>query len=306
MVIGVDYGGTKIEAIVLTPTGEALGRRRVPTPRGDYQGSLDAIKSLVEGLEAEFHLAPSPMGIGTPGAVGADGHIYHGNSTWLIGKPLRADLESRLGRTVRVANDANCFALSEAIDGAGAGHRIVFAAIIGTGVGGALVVDGKIINGNSGMAGEWGHSRLPIADPAAEWPGPQCFCGRKGCVETWVAGPGLEADHARRIGVQSGSGPRVPAILEAADAGDQHAQTTLKLHLQRLARSLASVVNVLDPHVIVLGGGVSNLPGLAKGLRSAMQPHLYSSDSTVTVKRATFGDSSGVRGAARMALEAET
>lgn len=300
MAVGVDYGGTKIEAIVLDTAGVELGRRRVPTPRNDYEGSIVAIKELVQGLEADLGVEPSAMGIGTPGAVGADGRVAEGNSTWLIGQPLGADLSAALSRPVRVANDGNCLALSEAIDGAGAGHRVVFTAIIGTGVGGGLVIDQKLVEGNSGMTGEWGHSPLPIADPATEFPGPQCFCGRRGCIETWIAGPGLEADYARQTGQ---TGTRVPQMVALAQDGDAQARQTLKLHLQRSARALATVVNVIDPDVVVLGGGISNLPNFAEDLNREIKAHLYSSLSTVKIVRAKFGDSSGVRGAARLAME---
>jgi fructokinase len=303
MAVGIDYGGTKIEAIVLDEAGRELGRRRVPTPRGDYEGSLEAIRGLVEGLEADLGVAPSPAGIGTPGAVGRDGRVNDGNSTWLIGKPLGEDLERVLQRRVRVANDGNCLALSEALDGAGAGHSVVFAAIIGTGVGGGLVIDGKIVPGHSGMTGEWGHSPLPISDPELEFPGPQCFCGRKGCVETWIAGPGLQADFARHANLAPEEGPRAPEIVARAKSGDEVAQRVLALHRGRVARSLAAVVNVIDPDVVVLGGGVSNLEGLVEALDRDIRAHLYSSTTQVKIRRAQFGDSSGVRGAARVAME---
>ncbi|MEL6598946.1 MAG: ROK family protein [Pseudomonadota bacterium] len=302
MPVGVDYGGTKIEAIVLSDAGEALARQRVPTPRGDYPGSISAIADLVRQVEAEAGTAPQPLGIGIPGAVGPDGRVFNGNSTWLIGQPLAEDLGAALARPVIAGNDANCFVLSEAIDGAGAGAATVFGAILGTGVGGAIVVNGRIVNGNSGMAGEWGHSQLPIADPD-EFPGPDCFCGRKGCVEQWLAGPGLEADYARSAGLEPGTGPRVPEIVARSQAGEAKATTAITRHRDRLGRALASVVNVLDPDVIVLGGGVSNLPRLAENLPDTMRPYMYSQKSTVRVVRARFGDSSGVRGAARLSRE---
>ncbi|MEL6677113.1 MAG: ROK family protein [Pseudomonadota bacterium] len=303
MPVGVDYGGTKIEAIVLSDDGEVLAKQRVPTPRGDYDGSVRAIADLVAKVEAEAGTDPQPMGIGIPGAVGPDGRVFNGNSTWLIGKPLAQDLTEALDRPVIAGNDANCFVLSEAIDGAGAGAAVVFGAILGTGVGGALVVNGRIVNGNSGMAGEWGHSPLPIAR-IEEFPGPQCFCGRRGCIEQWLAGPAIEADYARQAGHASSEGPRVPEILNRAKEGEARAMEALSLHRDRLGRSLATVVNLLDPDVIVLGGGVSNLPGLAEDLPEAMRPYIYSEHSAVRVVRAQFGDSSGVRGAARLAAEA--
>ncbi|RED13313.1 ROK family protein [Pontivivens insulae] len=299
MPIGVDYGGTKIEGIVLDEDGTELTRKRVPTPRHDYAGSLDAIVSLVQDIEAEVGRSGEPVGLGIPGAVAPDGRVFNGNSTWLIGQPLGAELSARLDRTVRVANDANCFVLSEAIDGAGRGADIVFGAILGTGVGGGLAVHGRMVNGASGMAGEWGHSPLPISDPS-EFPGPECFCGRKGCIEQWLAGPGLEADYARDCGMTPGTGPRVPEIVSRAQSGEDQAEAALQRHRRRLARALATVVNTLDPDVIVLGGGVSNLPGLAEELPELMRPHVYSTHFATRVTKAVFGDSSGVRGAARI------
>ncbi|MGB0497661.1 MAG: ROK family protein [Rubricella sp.] len=304
MAVGVDYGGTKIEAIVLDGAGAELARQRVATPRHDYEGSLQAISELVLAVEAKAGVAPGPVGIGIPGAIGPDGRVFNGNSTWLIGNALGPDLTERLGRPVLVENDANCFVLSEAADGAAAGAGVVFGAILGTGVGGAIVIDGKIVSGASGMAGEWGHSPLPIADPDTEFPGPACFCGRHGCIEKWLAGPGLEADYARDMGLTPGQGPRVPQIVEMAQAGDEGAEAALERHAARLARALATVVNVLDPHVIVLGGGVSNLPGLADEMAERLRPIIYSTKSDLRVVRAMHGDSSGVRGAAKLAMGA--
>ncbi|SOH93650.1 fructokinase [Monaibacterium marinum] len=300
MPIGVDYGGTKIEAIAIAPDGRELCRRRVATPRHDYSGSLDAIARIVAEVRELSGLHDEPVGIGIPGAVDADGRVFNGNSTWLVGQPLAADLQERMGCVVRVANDANCFVLSEAIDGAGRGAKIVFGAILGTGVGGGLVINGTMVEGASGMAGEWGHSPMPIGD-IGEFPGPQCFCGQHGCVEQWLAGPGLEADYARDCAIPSGTGPRVQEIVARAQQGEAQAEAALQRHRRRLARALASVVNVLDPDVIVLGGGVSNLPGLAEELPELMRPYIYSTHSAVTVRRAVYGDSSGVRGAARIA-----
>lgn len=301
MAVGIDYGGTKIEAIVLDEQGAVLARKRVPTPRHDYAASIVAIRDLVFDVEAEAGVAPGPVGLGIPGAVAPDGLVFNGNSTWLIGRPLGADLTAALGRPVIVANDANCFVLSEAVDGAAAGKEVVFGAILGTGVGGALVVGGRIVSGNSGMAGEWGHSPLPIARPETEFPGPACFCGRFGCIEQWLSGPGIEADYARDTGTTEGQGPRVPDIVQRAQAGEEQAEAALQRHRDRLARSLACVVNVIDPDAIVLGGGVSNLPGLAEELSTMMRPYMYSQKSTVEVLLARYGDSSGVRGAARVA-----
>jgi len=271
----------------------------VATPRHDYTGSLTAIVDIVAEVRKLSGLHDEPVGIGIPGAVGADGKVFNGNSTWLIGQELASDLQARMGCVVRVANDANCFVLSEAIDGAGRGAKIVFGAILGTGVGGGLVINGQIVEGASGMAGEWGHSPLPIGD-LEEFPGPECFCGRRGCVEQWLAGPGLEADYARDCAIPLGTGPRVQDIVARAQDGEPQAEAALQRHRRRLARALASVVNVLDPDVIVLGGGVSNLPGLAEELPELMRPHIYSTHSAVVVRRAVYGDSSGVRGAARI------
>jgi len=300
MPIGVDYGGTKIEAIAIAPDGQELSRRRIATPRHDYAGSLTAIARIVAEVKELSGLHAEPVGIGIPGAVGADGKVFNGNSTWLIGRELASDLQGLMGCVVQVANDANCFVLSEAIDGAGRGAKIVFGAILGTGVGGGLVIDGNMVEGASGMAGEWGHSPLPIGD-VEEFPGPECFCGRRGCVEQWLSGPGLEADYARDCAIPVGTGPRVQEILALAQEGEAQAESALLRHRRRLARALAGVVNVLDPDVIVLGGGVSNLPGLAEELPELMRPHVYSTHTNVVVRRAIFGDSSGVRGAARIA-----
>ncbi|WP_316013080.1 ROK family protein [Roseobacter sp. HKCCA0434] len=300
MPIGVDYGGTKIEAIAIAEDGEELSRRRVATPRHDYPGSITAITKLVSEVRELSGLHEAPVGIGIPGAVAGDGRVFNGNSTWLIGQPLAQDLSQAMGCEVSVANDANCFVLSEAIDGAGRGAGIVFGAILGTGVGGGLVVEGRMVAGASGMAGEWGHSPLPIGD-LSEYPGPECFCGRRGCIEQWLSGPGLEADYARDCGLTPGTGPRVQEIVARAQGGEDQAENAIQRHRRRLARALAGVVNVIDPDVIILGGGVSNLPGLAEELPELMRPHVYSTHSVATVRRAVFGDSSGVRGAARIA-----
>ena len=272
--IGIDLGGTKIEVAVLDPAGRFLLRERLPTPRGDYAGTLEAIASLVDRTLA---LAPgdTPVGIGIPGAISpATGLVKNANSTWLNGRPLAADLGRRLSRAVRLQNDANCLAVSEAVDGAAAGAALVFAVIIGTGVGGGIAIDGRVLAGAHAIAGEWGHNPLPWPAPD-EYPGPTCWCGRCGCVETWLSGPAHQAE-CERIG---------------QDAARRR-------YGQRLARALATVTNLLDPQVIVLGGGVSNLPGLAEAVEAQLPTHVFSDTITTRVRRAAHGDSSGVRGAA--------
>ena len=290
--IGIDLGGTKIEGIVLAPDGEELARLRVPTPR-DYASSLDAIAGLVAELERGTG-ATGSVGIGIPGTiVPSTGLVKNANSVWLNGQPLGRDLEARLGRAVRVMNDANCFALSEASDGAGAGASVVFGVILGTGVGGGIVIDGRCLSGANLVAGEWGHNPLPWPEPD-EYPGPRCYCGKRGCIETFLSGPGLEGDHERC----SGERLTAAAVAERAARGETAAAATMARYHGRLARALASVVNILDPDVIVLGGGVSNIAGLPEAAL-ALLPRWVFSDSVVTrVARNRHGDSSGVRGAA--------
>ena len=255
--IGIDLGGTKIEAATFSAGGALLGRRRVSTPRGDYEGTLTAVTELVAGLEAQLGPASS-VGVGMPGTLSpVTGLVKNANSVWLIGRPLADDLQQLLGRPVRLENDANCFALSEARDGAGKGCRLVFGVILGTGTGGGIVVDGRIWNGPNAIAGEWGHNPLPWPEPG-ERPGPRCYCGKHGCIETFLSGPGLAADHQRATGQ-----PWQPERLAAAAAhGDRAAEATLSRYDDRVARSLASLMNVLDPDVIVLGGGLSGLDRL--------------------------------------------
>ena len=297
MRIGVDLGGTKIEAIALSPGGQETARLRVTTPR-DYAACLDAIAALVRELEGGAGAAGT-VGVGIPGTVvPRTGLVKNANSTWLNGRPLARDLEGRLGRPVRVMNDANCFALSEATDGAAAGTEVVFGIILGTGVGGGLVVDGRCLSGANLIAGEWGHNPLPWAAPD-EQPGPLCYCGKRGCVETWLSGPGFERDHAHHTGITMSS----QEIVRAAASGDADAAATLARYHDRLARALASLVNVLDPDVVVLGGGMSNIAGLPAAASAALPRYLFaagaSSDPVATrVVRAAHGDSSGVRGAA--------
>ena len=290
--IGVDLGGTKTEAVALGADGIERARVRVPTPRS-YERCLDAMAALVARVEREAG-ARGSVGLGIPGAISpTSGVVKNANSTWLIGQPLAEDLSVRLDRPVRVMNDANCFTLSEAVDGAGAGARAVFGVILGTGVGGGIVLDGRIVQGAQLIAGEWGHNPLPWPTDE-ERPGPECYCGKRGCIETFVSGPGLEADHLGRTGLRA----TAAEIGEASAAGDRHAAATLTRYVDRLARGLASVINVLDPDVIVLGGGVSNLPGLAGAVRAALPAHVFTDELTTGVERNVHGDSSGVRGAA--------
>ena len=290
--IGIDLGGTKIEGIALDGTGAELWRRRVATPRG-YDKTLDAVSAMV--FEAEAQLGrQGAVGIGIPGTISpATGLVKNANSTWLIGRPLDRDLGKLLAREVRVTNDANCFALSEAADGAGAGFHAVFGVILGTGVGGGIVIDGVVLEGAQSIAGEWGHNPLPR--PAdEERPGPACYCGRSGCIETFLSGPGMELDHWERTGVRQTS----PEIVQTAASGDTAACDTLRRYAERLGRSLAAVVNVLDPDVVVLGGGMSNIPRLAESASETMRPHLFTDEPATLVRQNVHGDSSGVRGAA--------
>ena len=291
--IGIDLGGTKIEGILLGPDGAERERLRVATPRGDYDASIRTVVELVAALEQDLE-TPASVGVGTPGAVSpATGLIKNANSTWLIGRPLPQDLSAALDRPVRTENDANCLALSEATDGAGAGAGIVFAAIRGTGCGGGLAIGGRPHAGRNAIAGEWGHNPLPWAR-SDEVPGPPCYCGLAGCVETWLSGPGMAADHERR----TGSHLTAADIGAAADAGDPACADTLDRYADRLGRALAAVVNMLDPDVIVLGGGVSNLDRLYRAVPPLMRRHVIGSEATTPIVRARHGDSSGVRGAA--------
>ena len=293
MRIGIDLGGTKIEVLALGPDGAERFRRRVATPRGSYDGTIAAIVDLVARAEAAAG-GPGSVGIGVPGIPSpATGLMKNANSTWLIGRPLDRDLAAALGRPVRVANDANCFALSEAVDGAGAGARVVFGVILGTGVGGGIVVDGRVLAGKNGIAGEWGHDPLPWpADD--ERPGPACYCGRAGCLETFLSGPGLERDHARA----TGSTLPPSEIVARAAQGDAAARATLARHADRLARGLASVINVLDPDVIVLGGGLSNLAHLYDEVPRRWGRYVFSDRVDTVLVPPRHGDASGVRGAA--------
>jgi len=294
MQIGIDLGGTKTEAIALTAEKIVAARRRIPTPR-DYTATLDTITGLVAELESETGQAAT-VGIGIPGVVThATGLVKNANSTWLIGRPLQADLEQRLARPVRVANDANCFTLSEAIDGAGRGFETVFGVILGTGVGGGIAIRQRIHEGPNQVAGEWGHNPLPWMTDEERAAAPPCYCGKSGCIETFLSGPGFELDYARLAGARRSSRDIVGA---AAAAGDPHAVQALRRYEDRLARGLAAVINLLDPDAIVLGGGMSNLPDLPSAV-SALLPRYVFSDTVLTkILLNAHGDSSGVRGAA--------
>jgi fructokinase len=290
--IGVDLGGTKIEVVALDPSGAVRLRRRVASPR-DYGGTLAAIAGLVEGAEAELG-APGSLGIGIPGSENPRTRLIRGaNSTWLNGQPFGADLEARLGRQVRLSNDANCLAMSEAADGAGAGFGVVFAVILGTGVGGGLVAHGRLVEGRNRVAAEWGHNPLPWMTPA-EFPGPRCWCGQHGCLEAFLSGPALASD-------ADGPGARDAAALPArATAGEARARDALDRHAERLARALAAVVNLVDPDAIVLGGGLSNMSHLYDVVPRLIPRHVFSDAFDTPVLRARHGDSSGVLGAARL------
>jgi len=271
--IGIDLGGTKIEGLALDDAGRELARRRVPTPRDDYARTIEAIAALVATLEATA-TGRGSVGVGIPGALSrVTGLVKNANSTWLIGRPLQQDLEAALARPVRLANDADCFALSEATDGAGRGARVVFGAILGTGVGGGIVVDGRVLAGPNAIAGEWGHNPLPLPDDD-DLPLPPCYCGRRGCIETYLCGPALERD------------------------GGAANTTALARYEARLARALAGVINVLDPDVIVLGGGVSNIDSLYANVPALWGAHIFSDRVATRLARPVHGDSSGVRGAA--------
>jgi fructokinase len=293
--IGVDLGGTKIEGILLGEEGRELRRLRRPTPRGDYRATLEAIRSLVLSLEEGFGGGAS-VGLGMPGAISpATGLVKNSNSTWLIGRPLQDDLERLLDRPIRCANDANCFALSEAIDGAAGGLETVFGVILGTGTGGGVVIGGRVLAGINAIAGEWGHNPMPWPE-AGEWPGPPCYCGRTGCIEVFLSGPGMERDHRGVTGEEL----RAPEIGRRAEAGETGSRETLERYSGRLARALASVINVLDPDAIVLGGGLSNLASLYGRVPELWGPHVFSDRVDTPLLPPRHGDSSGVRGAARL------
>ena len=293
MRIGIDLGGTKIEVISLVETGAPLLRRRVPTPVGDYTRTLSTVADLVAMAEKELG-QQGTVGVATPGSISTrTGLIKNANSTVLNGKPLDRDVSTLLGRPVRVENDANCFALSEAVDGAGANADLVFGVILGTGVGGGLVIGRKLIVGHNRIAGEWGHNPLPWPHDH-ERPGPACYCGKHGCIETFLCGAALSRDYRSRTGKDL----TAEEIALAADSGDVPARECLVLYQDRLARGLATIINVFDPDVIVLGGGLSNIVQLYAGLPALVGSYAFSDGVDTAIKRAAHGDSSGVRGAA--------
>ncbi len=293
MLAGVDLGGSKIEAILLDGDGSELLRIRLPTPAGDYQATLETIADLHRELETRAG-KQLPLGIGTPGSRSpATGLMRNANSTCLNGRDLQADLETWLGRPVRMANDADCFTLSEAVDGAGRDAAMVFGVIIGTGTGGGIAVNGRLLGGPNAVTGEWGHNPLPWARDD-ELPGPACWCGKHGCIETFLSGPGMAAEHLRRTG-QALSGPE---IVAAAQQGDTEAETTMARYEDRLARGLASIINVLDPDVIILGGGLSGIARLYETVPRLWKPYVFSDVCTTALRPPVHGDSSGVRGAA--------
>ena len=288
--LGVDLGGTKIEIVALADDNSELLRRRIPAPRGDYIATLAAVTGLVRDVEAGLGERGS-VGIGIPGAESpATGLIKNANSTWLIGHPLRKDLERDLKREVRLANDADCFALSEATDGAAAGANVVFGVILGTGVGGGIIVHGRALAGANAIAGEWGHNRLPGDE--SHWPA--CYCGRAGCVETFLSGPGLQQDHERETGALA----TPEQIVERARTGDAECDATLRRYEKRLARALAEVINILDPDAIVLGGGLSNLDRLYANVPKLWGKYVFSDRVETKLVKNLHGDASGVRGAA--------
>lgn len=292
--LGVDLGGTKIEIVALDSDGRERLRRRIPTPQGDYPATVAAVATLVESAEAELGVHGAQLGIGPPGSVSPlTGRMRNANSTCLNGHALCEDLEARLGRPLRIANDADCFAISEAADGAGAGAAVVFGVILGTGVGGGIVVHGRLLTGINGIAGEWGHSPLPGPD---DLPLPPCYCGRRGCVETYLSGPGLTADHRRH----GGEALDAATIAQRAATGDAACAASLARYEARLARALAGVINLLDPAVIVLGGGVSRIERLYRNVPQLWRTHVFSDHVATRLVPAVHGDSSGVRGAARL------
>jgi fructokinase len=293
MRIGIDLGGTKIEFVALDVDGRELHRHRIPTPRFDYDGTLRALADGVNSIEKKLSRAAT-VGVGIPGTISSFTHtVKNANSTWMIGKHFDRDLGALLQREIRCANDANCLAVSEATDGAGAGKRVVFAVILGTGCGGGIAVDGRVHNGHNGVAGEWGHTTLPWMRPE-EYPGPECYCGRRGCIETFVSGTGLEADYERATGAKL----KGEEILAGSEAGNMAALASLARYEDRLTRSLAQLVNVLDPDIIVLGGGVSQVSRLYHNVPHRLKDYVFGREADTPVVVAKHGDSSGVRGAA--------
>jgi fructokinase len=293
MRIGIDLGGTKIEALALSADGQELRRIRVPTPRQDYAETLNAIVRLVHTLETDLG-RQGTVGVGIPGTImRPSGLVKNANSTWINGRPLEGDLSAALAREVRCQNDANCLALSEATDGSGAGYRVVFAVILGTGCGGGLAIDGRVHEGRHSVAGEWGHNSLPWPREG-EFLGPACYCGKSGCIETWISGTALSKDYER----STGSPLSGQQIAEAADRGDQQAAAAIQRLEDRIARGFASLVNVIDPDVIVIGGGLSQLAGIYRNVPPLLEKYGFGGGIHTPIVSALHGDSSGVRGAA--------
>jgi fructokinase len=299
MRIGIDLGGTKIEGIALADDGSERVRRRIAAPRGSYTATVDAVAGLVRDIEHDAG-ATATVGVGIPGTISpATGRIKNSNSTWLTGTPLHEDLSRVLGRAVRFANDANCFALSEATDGAAAGAGIVFGVIVGTGTGGGIIVDGRVLTGANAIGGEWGHNPMP-APREGEWPGPDCYCGRRGCIETFLSGPALARDYLASARPTANAPSAVTAKEVAARAGEGEAlaAAAIERYCERMARALGSVINLLDPDVIVLGGGLSNIDRLYERVPALWSPYIFSDRIDTRLVRARHGDASGVRGAA--------
>ena len=291
--IGVDLGGTKIEALCLDAAGRELARRRIPTPRGDYQSIVGAIKGLVLGIESELRCS-ALVGVGIPGTIDRrTGRVKNANLLCLNGTEFDRDLSLALQREVRCANDANCLAVSEATDGAAEGKGVVFAAILGTGCGGGVALHGRVHEGPNGVAGEWGHNPLPW-QTEEEYPGPPCYCGKRGCLEVWISGTGFAQDYERATGRPLDS----PAIIAASEAGEAAAIAAVERYEDRLGRGLAHIVNVLDPDVIVIGGGMSRVPRIVQSAPRKMSPHVFGKNGATPIFAAKHGDSSGVRGAA--------
>jgi fructokinase len=302
--IGIDLGGTKIEGVVIDPAGALLARERVRTPRDRYDDTVEAVGGLVTRLERDVS-SRCTVGVGMPGAISpATGLVKNANSTWLNGRRFSTDLGAALGRPVRVANDADCFALSEAADGAAVGAATVFGVIIGTGTGGGVVVHQRLVSGPNAIAGEWGHNPLPWPRDD-ERPGPACYCGRMGCIETFLSGPAVAKEYAAAAGLPAAEAPDAAAIATRAGAGDTLAESMMVRYEDRLARGLASIINVLDPHVIVLGGGLSNLARLYANVPARWPTWVFSDRVDTRLVAARHGDSSGVRGAAWLWTAAE-
>lgn len=293
MRIGIDLGGTKIEALAIDHNGAELGRHRVDTPRNDYKGTIDAMIGLVHRLESETGKTGT-VGAGIPGTIsGMTGLVKNANSTWLNGRPLDKDLSATMGREVRVANDANCLAVSEATDGAAAGKHVVFGVILGTGCGGGVAIDARVHAGRNGVGGEWGHNSLPWQRPE-EYPGPTCYCGKRGCMEMWVSGTGVALDYK----VATSREKTAREIMADFEAGDADAIAAVSRLEDRLARGLAHVINVLDPDVIVVGGGLSQVRHLYESVPKKLAAYVFGGEADTPILQAIHGDSSGVRGAA--------